>query len=184
MSRSERNLEPQQRPGTGTPPAAPESGADESSRIAEPEPCSRAAEPERTGRSGWQRQKGFRGRQLRGGSAAPGEGLTTRTAPLTVSSGAGAAAPSRRDGPAAKTAARCHGEKGTREERMLACGEEFTVTAHNMPGISDYVDDWVNQKEPAADGFRLGSDFAVFTECHGAPEPEPELQDQESSYYR
>jgi hypothetical protein len=46
------------------------------------------------------------------------------------------------------------------------------VTAHNMPGISDYVDDWVNQKEPAADGprdgFRLGSDFAVFTECHGA----------------
>jgi len=85
---------------------------------------------------------------------------------MTVSSGAGAAAPSRRDGPAVKTAAR--GEKGTREERMLACGEEFTVTAHNMPGISDYVDEWVNQKEPAADGFRLGSDFAVFTECHGA----------------
>ena len=51
---------------------------------------------------------------------------------------------------------------------MLACGEEFMVMAHNMPGISDYVDDWVNQKEPAADGFRLGSDFAVFTECHGA----------------
>ena len=169
MSRSGRNRKQQQRPGTGTPPAAPESGAVSSaasSRIVEPEPCSRAAEPEQTQSSGWQRANGFRGRQLREGAAAPGEGLTTRTAPLTVSSGAGAAAPSRRDGPAVKTAAR--GEKGTREERMLACGEEFTVTAHNMPGISDYVDDWVNQKEPAADGFRLGSDFAVFTECHGA----------------
>ncbi len=46
-------------------------------------------------------------------------------------------------------------------------GEEFTVAAYNMPGVSDYVDDWVGD-EGESDGYKLNADFAVFSECHGA----------------
>jgi hypothetical protein len=42
------------------------------------------------------------------------------------------------------------------------------VTAHNVPGISDYVGDWAACKEPGTTGFKFGSDFSIFTECHGA----------------
>ena len=137
-----------------------------SSLTAGHEPCRPATEP---GRRTWQRANGFRGRQLRGG--APLGGVTNRDAPLKVSSGAAAARARDDRQPTAKTAARSganRAQRGGRSERLVARGEEFTVTAHNVPGISDYVGDWAACKEPGTTGFKFGSDFSIFTECHGA----------------
>ncbi len=98
-------------------------------------------------------------------------GVTNRAAPLKVSSGAAAACARDDRQSTAKTAARSganRAQRGGRSERLVARGEEFTVTAHNVPGISDYVGDWAACKEPGTTGFKFGSDFSIFTECHGA----------------
>jgi hypothetical protein len=42
----------------------------------------------------------------------------------------------------------------------MARGETFTVTSYNMPGVSEYVDDWVGD-ETESEGYKVNSDFAV-----------------------